>query len=315
MSSKNIMTVVAVLVVCAIVGYFGFNGSPGGSKGSGAGTIAYLNHNDSDTFGKVIKDAFAKKAAAEGLNAAFYDAQSDSNVQTDQMNEAIANRVEAIVLLAVDADGIIPAVKKANDANIPVITLNRDTNGGEHLSVLSDDVEAGRLQGEFIKAKLPPNATIVYLEGTSHQDSAQKRLEGFTQACLNARPDLKLLSVMDGDYSRAEAMKIMSIWLSIFPKIDAVVAGNDEMALGAIASMKAANRLDGVIVSGVDATSLALDAIKSGELAQTVKQDGVAQAETAVDLALQIKNGNTPKQDSIIPFTSITKENIAQFDK
>ena len=132
---------------------------------------------------------------------------------------------------------------------------------------------------------------------------------------MKARPDVQLLSMMDGDYSRAEAMKIMSVWLNLFPQINAVIAGNDEMALGAIAALKAANRLEGTLVSGVDATDAALKAIEAGEMVQTVKQDAVGQAEGAVDIAVAAKSGNVPSEGKTIPFTSITKDNIAQFIK
>ena len=109
-------------------------------------------------------------------------------------------------------------------------------------------------------------------------------------------------------------MKIMSTWLSIFPKIDAVVCGNDQMAFGAIIALKAANRLQGCLVSGVDAVDEALDAVATGELAQTIKQDGIAQANGVVTILDQINRGETPN-DISVPFTSITRENLAQFRK
>ena len=287
----------------------------GGNASSGDFIVAYANHNDDDAFGNMIREAFKNKAASSGLNVEFYDAKSDGNLQTDQVHEMIDKGVGAIVLLAVDGDGIIPAVEKANAANIPVIAINRDLNGGKFLAVTSDNKEAGRLQGEYFKKNLPPDAKVVNLEGSANQKGAQDRWEGFSDSCLKARPDVQLLSMMDGDYSRAEAMKIMSVWLNLFPQINAVIAGNDEMALGAIAALKAANRLEGTLVSGVDATDAALKAIEAGEMVQTVKQDAVGQAEGAVDIAVAAKSGNVPSEGKTIPFTSITKDNIAQFIK
>ena len=286
-----------------------------GGGASGDFTVAYANHNDDDAFGSMIREAFRTKAASSGLNVEFYDAKGDANLQTDQLKEMIDKKIGAIVLLAVDGTGVIPTVEKANEAGIPIIAINRDVNGGKFIGVYSNDVEAGRLQGEYFKKNLPPNATVVYLEGTATQGGAQKRWEGFSESCLKQRPDVKLLSMMDGDYSRAEAMKIMSVWLSIFPQINAVVAGNDEMALGAVAALKAANRLEGTMVSGVDATEDALKAIAAGEMVQTVKQDAVGQAEGAVEIAAAVKAGNIPSEGKTIPFTSITKENLNQFLK
>ncbi len=315
MNGRNLTAIIAAVVVCVIGGYLGYNFWHDNSGGKSGFTVAYANHNDNDAFGMMIKNAFADKAASSGINVEFYDAQGDGSLQTDQVKEMIDKKFDAIVILAVDGSGIVPAIEKANEAGISVVALNRDLNGGEYAGVYSDDLEAGRLQGEYFKEHLPQNATVVYIEGSASQSGAQKRWEGFSESCLKARPDVKLLSMMDGDYSRAEAMKIMSVWLSIFPQINGVAAGNDEMALGAVAALKAAGRLDGTIVSGVDATDDALNAIQKGEMAQTVKQDAKGQAEGAVDIIVSLQKSGKMGSGVTVPFASVTKENIDQFSK
>ena len=273
-----------------------------------------MNYNDNDAFGGLIKDAFTKGAQSKGLNVNFYDAKGDVNTQIDQMKEVISSGAGAIVLLPADGDMIIPAVEQANEAGISVIALNRDLNGGEHVTVNSDNYEAGKLQAEFMLKNLPQGAQVVYLEGSATQKSAQDRWEGFKNECLSKRSDIKLLDMQDGDYSKSEGMKIMSLWLSLFPKIDAVICGNDQMALGAVEALKASGRLQGCLVSGVDAVDDALKAIQAGEMAQTIKQDAVKQGEGAAELAAQVAGGGKPT-DLNVPFTSITKDNIAQFAK
>jgi len=104
----------------------------------------------------------------------------------------------------------------------------------------------------------------------------------------------------------------MMLWMNMFPEINGVVAGNDEMALGAIAALKGANRLNGCLVSAVDATPAGLAAVEAGEMAQTVKQDAKAQGEGALTLAEGFLKGNPPSGDLAIPFTSITADNLAQ---
>ncbi len=287
----------------------------GGGGGSSSGKIAYLNFDNTDAFGgKLIREEIARGAEAKGLNLEFFDARGDSNLQIDQMKDAIDSGAKAIVLLAIDGDGIIPLVDRAEKAHIPVVTVNRDANGGKRYRSYSDEYEAGKLQAEFMAQRLPQGANIVYLEGTSNLGSSQQRWEGFRTEINSRRPDLNILDMQDGRYSKVEAMKIMSTWLSIFPKIDAVVCGNDQMAFGAIIALKAANRLQGCLVSGVDAVDEALDAVATGELAQTIKQDGIAQANGVVTILDQINRGETPN-DISVPFTSITRENLAQFRK
>ena len=286
-----------------------------GCGDSGSDRIAYLNFDGSDAFGGVlIRDQILKSAQSKGLNIDYYDAKGDSNTQIDQFREALASSPMAIVLLAIDGDGIIPFVKRANEMGIPIVTVNRDANDGERIKVTSDDLEAGKLQADYMAQKLPQGANVVYLEGTANLLLSQKRLDGFKKELNGKRPDVQILDMQDGKFSKAEAMKITALWLSIYPKIDAVVCGNDQMALGAIAALKSANRLTGCLVSGIDAVDDALKAIAAGEMAQTIKQDGIKQADSVVEILETISKGGKPT-DIDVPFTSITKDNLAQFKK
>lgn len=283
-----------------------------GLTGGSSDRVIYANYDDSDGFCGQIKDAFAAKAQADGIEVEFLDAKNDGNMQIDQLNEAISGGAGAIILLAADGTSIVKTIEKANDAGIPIITVNRSVAGGKVLRAYSDDKEAGRMQGEYMAAHLPPNAKVVYLQGDGTQGSAVGRWEGFKEACLDKRPDVQLLSLVDAGWSKAEALKTMMLWMNMFPEINGVVAGNDEMALGAVAALKGANRLKGCLVSGVDATPAGLAAVETGEMAQTVKQDAKAQGEGALTLAEGFIKGNPPSGDLAIPFTSITADNIAQ---
>ena len=283
-----------------------------GLPGASSDRVIYANYDDSDGFCAQIKDAFAAKAKADGIEVEFLDAKNDGNMQIDQLNEAIGSGAGAIILLAADGSSIVKTIEKANDAGIPVITVNRSVAGGQVLRAYSDDVEAGRMQGEYMAAHLPPNAKIVYLQGDETQSSAVGRWEGFKAACLDKRPDIQLLSSVDAGWSKAEALKTMMLWMNMFPEVNGVVAGNDEMALGAIAALKGANRLNGCLVSAVDATPAGLAAVEAGEMAQTIKQDAKAQGEGALTLAEGFLKGNPPSGDLAIPYTSITADNLAQ---
>ena len=296
-----------LLVPAACLGLLGC-----GLTGVRSERIIYANYDDRDGFCAQIKDAFAAKAKADGIDVEFLDAKNDGNMQIDQLNEEIGKGAGAIILLAVDGSIIVKTIEKANDAGIPIITVNRSVAGGRVLRAYSDDVEAGRMQGAYMAANLPLNAKIVYLQGDATQGSAVGRWEGFKEACLDKRPDIQLLSFVDAGWSKAEALKTMTLWMKMFPEINGVVAGNDEMALGAIAALKGANRLSGCLISGVDATPAGLAAVKAGEMAQTVKQDAKAQGEGALTLAEGFLKGNPPSGDLAIPFTSITADNLAQ---
>lgn len=285
-----------------------------GCGGNSNDKVVYLNYDDRDIFGNIIKESFAKSAQSKGLNVEFFDAKGDINVQVDQMKEVLNDGAAAIVLCAADANLIVPLVEQANEAGITIITINRAINGGEHLEVHSEETEAGKMQADYMAQHLPQGAKIVYLEGSSNQTSAVERWEGFKAAISSKRPDVEILDMQDGSYTKTEGMKIMATWLTLYPKIDGVVCGNDQMALGAITALKAANRLQGCLISGVDAVDEALKAVAAGEMAQTIKQDALKQGEGAAELAEKVVKGQSPSSINV-PFVPITKENLSQFMK
>lgn len=298
-----------------VAGLFLTAGIFAGCGGDSNGGVAYMCFNRADKFsGQLIGEAFERAAQGKGLNVTYYDAKGDANLQVDQMKEALASGIKTMVLLSADGNLVVPVVEQANEKGVIVIGVNRDINGGEHIDVKSDDYEAGKLQGEYFAKSLPQGAQIVYIEGPSDQKSAQARWEGFKATCLDRRTDVKLLDMQDGSWSKTEGMKITALWLSLFPKIDAVVCGNDQMALGAVAALKTAGRLAGCQVSGVDAVDDALKAVAAGEMVQTIKQDADKLGENAAEQAATAVSGGTPSAVTV-PFISITKDNLSQFAK
>ena len=232
------------------------------------------------------------------------------------MNEVIAKKPAAIILLPNDAAALTPSVEKANKAGIPVLVTNRDIAGGKTAQVHSDERQAGRLQGEYMAKHLKQGAKIVYFFGDTTLVAAHERWEGFKEACLDKRPDIELLASTDAAWSKTEAMKDMTLWLSVFPQIDAIISGNDDMALGGIAAMKGAGRFNSdVLVTGIDASDEAVKAVASGEMSQTIKQDADGSAVVIVDLLQKMLQGGQVTDDEKVPFIEITKANVAQFVK
>src|SRR5207237_1080633 len=128
---------------------------------------------------------------------------------------------------------------------------------------------------------------IVYLQGSLGLYHSGERLKGFMDA-LN-RPDVKVLATQTGDYDRAQGMKVTEDWIQSFPKFDGLIAGNDQMALGAIQALKSADRLKGVLVSGIDGTPDALKAIEAGDMAQSIFQNAKGQAKAAFEVVEDLK--------------------------
>lgn len=305
---KKLMSVVAVgSIALALMS---------GSASAAKFVVGYANYADSDVFPMAVKNAFAQAAKADpNVEVKFADANLDISKQLDQIDNFVAQKVNAIVVVPVDYQGVVPGVEKANAAGIPIISLNIASAGGKSTFVGSKNYDAGRLQGEFMKAKLPKNAKILYLQGIQGMYHSTERLQGFTDACLKLRPDVKVLSNLSGNYSRAEGMKITEDWIQSFPQFDAIIAANDQMALGALQALKTAGRLKGVMISGIDGTADALAAIEAGEMSQTIFQNAKGQADSAFQLVAGLSKGQSLPKEKLVPFESITKENVAKYKK
>ena len=288
----------------------------GGLSGNSGKTIAFVSHDEAAGFPGALYEGIKEKAEGQGYSVAFTNAGMDSSAQIDQMNEIIAKKPAAIVLLPVEASALTPSVEKANKEGIPVLVTNRDIAGGKTAQVHSDERQAGRLQGEFMAKNLRQGAKIVYFMGDSMQASARERWEGFKEACLDKRPDIEVVASADAGWNKTEAMKDMTLWLRVFPQIDAIVSGNDDMALGGIAAMKAAGRFNsGILVTGVDAGDEAVKAVAAGDMSQTIKQDADQSADTIMSLIQKMIQGGQSAEDEKVPFIEITKSNVASFLK
>lgn len=310
------------LIMMTLVGC-GTSAAPAPSANSSASpdtkvfTIGYSNLADTDVFCKLRKDNFEKAVKADpNLKVLYTDANNDIQKQLDQIDNFITQKVSAIVLVPVDYDGIVPGVKKANTAGIPVIALGIQSDGGNYTFVGSTNTDAGKMQGEFMKANLPKNAKILYLQGTPGLYHSKERWEGFKAACLDQRPDVTVLANQSGEYDRAKGMAITEDWIQRFPKFDAIVAANDQMALGALEALKTANRLNGVQITGVDGTTDACNAIKAGEMSQSIFQNAAGQAQKGYETIENIlRKGQTPPKEVLVPFESITKDNVEKYLK
>lgn len=287
----------------------------GSAAAAGKFVVGYTNLADTDVFTMSRKSAFTNAVKADpDLSVIYTDANGDVSRQLDQIDNFISQKVNVIVIVPVDYQGIVPGVERANKAGIPVIALGIQSAGGKYTFVGSKNFDAGQLQGQFMAAKLPKSAQVLYLQGTPGLYHSKERLAGFTQA-LAKRSDVKILSSLPGDYDRAQGMKVTEDWVQRYPKFDAIIAANDQMALGSLEALKTAGRLKGVMISGVDGTADALHAIQAGEMSQTIFQNAKGQAVAAYQVIETIKSGKTPPPQVIVPFESVTKDNVGSYLK
>ena len=280
------------------------------------GTIAYAAHEAPEGVPEQLLNGIKAKSEAAGWKFVNEIAGGNANLQLDQVNKMVDDKAAAIVVLAQNGDSIVPAVKRANEAGIPVIATNRDINGGVFTNVINNERQAGELQADYMAAHLPQNAKIVYIKGDMNISAAVDRYEGFKEAIKAKRPDVEIVaSNSTSDWSAAQGIREMSLWLGMYSQIDGIASANDNLAVGAIKAMKAAGRFnDAIIVCGVDATEDALASIAAGEMKLTVKQDADKIVETIMGLLQQVKQGQSPEKGNVlVPMIAITKDNLSQY--
>jgi inositol transport system substrate-binding protein len=308
--SKKRIVGLLMLAACIIVFFTGCSKSTGGGKFN----VGYANMADADVFVLARKTAIIEASAGTNVAFQFSDANNDIQKQLDQADIFISKKVDALIIVPVDSAGVIPAVQKANEAKIPVICLGIKASGGDFIFVGSQNYDAGHMQGELFAKLLPQGANVLYLAGTAGLDHSRDRRIGFNDALKEAgRTDVTILADMDGDYVRDKGMKITEDWIQTFADFDGIVAANDQMALGAIEALKGANRIEGVLVSGIDGTSEAIQAVKDGFMVQTVLQNAPGQAKAALEVVQKIAAGESPEKEIFVPFESITKDNVNQY--
>ncbi len=286
---------------------------PSGGKSGRRMVIGYTFFSAQDVFQNIVKNAFLEAAAARQVEVKVIDPQMDIERQVTAIETFVSLGVDAIVCSPLDFQGAIPGVLAANSARIPYVAVNAEVGGGNFTYVGSRNYEAGAIQGEHMAKVLPKGAKIVYLRGTEGMAHTRDRRQGVQDKLLAPRPDIRLLAEQTASYDRVQAMKVMEDWIQAFPQIDAVLAANDQMALGALEALKAARREKGVYIAGIDGTQEARQNVARGLFSMTVLQDAKGQASTALETALKLIAGEKLPKVIHVPFRPITPENIKEY--
>ena len=276
-----------------------------------------------DNFLTVLRNSMAEYAKTQpGVTLQIEDAKDDVSKQLSQVQNFIANGVNAIIVNPVDTSATAAITKAAADAGVPLVYVNRepidvDKLGPKAAFVASNEADSGTLEAKQICKLLGGKGNILVMEGVLSNQSAVQRTKDVHEVI--SAPDcsgMKIVAEQTANYDRTQAQNLMTNWLSKGLKFDAVVSNNDEMAIGALQAMKSAGMdTKSAIVGGIDATQDALASMKSGDLKVTVFQDAAGQGKGAVDAALALAAGKPVEKKVYIPFLLVTPANMDQFMK
>lgn len=239
-----------------------------------------------------LKEGAQAQADKLGLKLVVVDANDDSGKQAAGVDDLLQQNIKVLLINPTDSEAAAASVNRAAKAGIPVISIDRSVKGAEVAShVASDNVAGGKMAAEYIVSKLPAGGEMVELEGIPGSSAARERGEGFHQV-MDAQQTIKIVTKQPADFDRTKGLTVMENILQSHPNIKAVFAHNDEMALGAVKALEAANKKD-VIVVGFDATDDAQAAVKAGKMAATVAQKPAKIGELGVEAAKKVIAGET----------------------
>jgi ABC-type sugar transport system substrate-binding protein len=296
----------------------GGTSAPGGQAGKKM-RVGFSQTEEDGPWRIAESKSMREEAARRGYELVYTNARGATAQQVSDLEDLVAQRLDAIFLAPREAKGYEGPLQAAKEAGIPVILIDRELEGpkagADYVTFIgSNFIEEGKRAGEWLAKQTSGKAGIIELLGTAGASVANDRHQGFADA-IKGHPDMKILAAQDGNFTRAQGQKVMESLIQAHGKnITAVYTHNDEMALGAVQALKAANMNPGkdVIVLSVDGQKSALEAIQRGEMNATVECNPRF-GPVAFDTLEKLKRGEQIPPKIINTDRFFDSTNVAQF--
>ncbi|MCD7736619.1 MAG: sugar ABC transporter substrate-binding protein [Lachnospiraceae bacterium] len=280
--------------------------------------VGFANNSDTYDYCATFRKYLKEETEALGMSIVVTDAGGDTNVQNGQIDDFIVQGADVVSAISNDLDGSVPALEAAIAADLPYVTFLTSVTGGDdyekYIYIGSENYDAGVVQGEYLLETLPENAQILYFTGTPNDQQYIDRKAGLEDT-LAERDDIEILAEYNVENQKDLGMSTAEDCMQAFESFDAIVCQNDDAALGVIEALKSADRLDGVIVIGIDGSDAALESVQAGEMSMTVLQNARAQAQAGAEVFASIRDGEDPAdiEDVKVPFEEVTIDNVADY--
>ena len=277
-----------------------------------------------DSYQTTYEKAFIAAASANAdVEAVVLDAGGDVARQIAQVEDLIQQNVDAIIIWPTNGEAVIPAVRKAKKAGIPVIATNSNIAeaGFDFISSFSgpDNITQGRRSAEIMCDKfkamgIENEAKVVHITGQPGYTTAIERAKGFNDRLPEVCPNVVQLDEQPGDWNREKSQQVMEAFLVKYDDIDGVYAGDDNMGVGALNAARAANR-EGIIFVGATNFAVGYEAMAAGEYWGSIYQSPVDDAEAALQTAIDVLNGKDVPFLNYFDTPKITQDNMSNFTK
>ena len=261
--------------------------------------------------------------AAKRLNVELVVQAAEREVDVEKQMQIVENLIQTrVAALCVTPSGsreIVPAIDKANRANIPVVIVDTrvdakalSESGGKIATFIgSDNYVGGEVEGEFLAKHLNGKCKVAVLEGIPGHETGDSRLRGFRDA-LKATPGVEIVASQTANWERDQGFNVFQNILQSHPDVSAVFACSDLMALGAVEAIASARKTGQIAVVGFDALAEARDAVRQGSMVGTVAQSPDRMGALAVENAVKLLRGEQVNAEFVVPIKLITKENLGQ---
>jgi erythritol transport system substrate-binding protein len=303
---KNLILVAVILALIISPVFAG-----GGRQAASSNLMVIITPGHDNPFFKTAADFADARAKALGYQTKVYVHNDDANLQSQYFDLAIADKAVAIICDNAGADATVAAVQKAKNAGIPTFLIDREINatGVAVSQIVANNYQGVQLVAEYFVRQMAESGDYVELTGRDTDTNAHVRSQSYHDL-ISQYPRMRRLAVQTANWDQAEAFRVMQSMIQANPTMKGVICGNDTMAMGAMAALKAAGKGD-VIVVGFDGSNDVRDSILAGDIKATGLQQIARIAELAVEQADRlIKTGSTGQPEKqLIDCVLINREN------
>lgn len=307
---------VAGLAACSVsTGSPGSGGSAAPREKKDSYRVAFIARAQADSFAAWLANEMKKEAKNySDIKLEVFDGQADDEVENKMIENAVANKFDAIIIQANNADAQIPYIQQSVDAGIITITTNPRVEGVKGAnSVDANPYDQGAIVAKHGLEEIPKNAKVVVLNGPAGNFHSTKRREAWQKEFFDKRGDVKIVAEDTANWNKDEALKLMEDWSLSNPQIDAIVSMNDNMASGALEAVKGKSGFKNIQAYGVDGTPEATLLIKDGTMTATSLQNAQELAKLNLKAVHDLLTGAKTEVNVNIGNPLITQENAAKY--
>lgn len=304
-------------ILLATVGALTLGMSIGLAHAQDKPTFALIQINQQALFFTQMNEGAQKAADAAGANLVIFNANNDPAAQNNAIETYIQQKVNGLIVVAIDTNGIMPAVKAADAAGIPVVAIDAilPADGPQKAQIGVDNEGAGKLIGEyFVKYATDQmggkaNLGIVGALNSTIQNVRQKGFEDVVKTASG----VTMAGVVDGRNTQDNALAAAENLITANPDLSAIYATGEPALLGAVAAVESQGKQGQIKVVGWDLTASAIKGIDAGYVVGVIQQDPAGMGATAVDTLAKIHSGGTVEKNIAVPVTIVTKDNVEPY--